>query len=145
MAKFVPFRPPPPPVPFNEAGDIAAAPAQIKEREIKQRAWSTSVVVIESTDASGMCTYSTKAAPMVEIVAPAGENLQGIEQVEVRQPFLRRMTQRQYLNNRNRGILQRPDMQAISVKRQRKLKMKKHKYKKLMKRTRLERRKLDRT
>ncbi|KAG9194192.1 hypothetical protein G6011_04227 [Alternaria panax] len=36
-------------------------------------------------------------------------------------------------------------MYMISVKRQRKLKMKKHKYKKLMKRTRLERRKLDRT
>jgi hypothetical protein len=35
-------------------------------------------------------------------------------------------------------------MLAISVKRQRKLKMKKHKYKKLMKRTRLLRRKLDR-
>ncbi|KAF1946026.1 hypothetical protein EJ02DRAFT_337379 [Clathrospora elynae] len=35
-------------------------------------------------------------------------------------------------------------MYLISVKRQRKLKMKKHKYKKLMKRTRLERRKLDR-
>jgi hypothetical protein len=35
-------------------------------------------------------------------------------------------------------------MLLISVKRQRKLKMKKHKYKKLMKRTRLERRKLDR-
>lgn len=36
-------------------------------------------------------------------------------------------------------------MLLISVKRQRKLKMKKHKYKKLMKRTRLLRRKLDRT
>ncbi|EMD90586.1 hypothetical protein COCC4DRAFT_186685 [Bipolaris maydis ATCC 48331] len=36
-------------------------------------------------------------------------------------------------------------MYLISVKRQRKLKMKKHKYKKLMKRTRLLRRKLDRT
>jgi hypothetical protein len=36
-------------------------------------------------------------------------------------------------------------MYAISVKRQRKLRMKKKKYKKLMKRTRNERRKLDRT
>ncbi|RYZ81296.1 MAG: AURKAIP1/COX24 domain-containing protein [Proteobacteria bacterium] len=35
-------------------------------------------------------------------------------------------------------------MHAISVKRQRKLKMKKHKYKKLMKRTRNLRRRLDR-
>lgn len=38
-----------------------------------------------------------------------------------------------------------PSMSAISVKRQRKLKMKKKKYKKLMKRTRTLRRKLDRT
>lgn len=35
--------------------------------------------------------------------------------------------------------------QLISVKRQRKLKMKKHKYKKLMRRTKNLRRKLDRT
>lgn len=46
---------------------------------------------------------------------------------------------RQHVQRRRRGML------LISVKRQRKLKMKKHKYKKLMKRTRLERRKLDRT
>ncbi|OAL48955.1 hypothetical protein IQ07DRAFT_644970 [Pyrenochaeta sp. DS3sAY3a] len=48
-------------------------------------------------------------------------------------------TFRQHVARRRRGML------LISVKRQRKLKMKKHKYKKLMKRTRLERRKLDRT
>lgn len=36
-----------------------------------------------------------------------------------------------------------PTMQALSVKRQRKLKMKKHKYKKLMKRTRTLRRRLE--
>ena len=41
--------------------------------------------------------------------------------------------------------MRKPQMRLISVKRQRKLKMKKHKYKKLMKRTRLLRRKLDRT
>ncbi|KAL5119578.1 hypothetical protein ACEQ8H_002424 [Pleosporales sp. CAS-2024a] len=46
---------------------------------------------------------------------------------------------REHVHRRRRGML------LISVKRQRKLKMKKHKYKKLMKRTRLERRKLDRT
>lgn len=39
--------------------------------------------------------------------------------------------------------LRRRKMYAISVKRQRKLKMKKHKYKKLMRRTRTLRRKLD--
>lgn len=145
MSKFVPFRPPPPPVPFGDAAEmqsaaeeVAAAPAQIKKR-----AWSTAVVVTESTDASGKRTYSATTAPMVEIADPAGE--QELEQYEVRQPFLDRMSQRQQTNNRSRDSLQRPDMLAISVKRQRKLKMKKHKYKKLMKRTRLLRRKLDRT
>jgi hypothetical protein len=43
------------------------------------------------------------------------------------------------------GTAQEEGMLAISVKRQRRLKMKKHKYKKLMKRTRTLRRKLDRT
>ena len=138
MARFVPFQPPPPPVPFGQATEsqpantivenVATAPAPIKKR-----AWSTAVVVTESTDASGNRTYSATTAPMVEI-----EDAQEVEQPEVRQPFLDRMTQRQQENNRSR------DMFAISVKRQRKLKMKKHKYKKLMKRTRLLRRKLDR-
>lgn len=48
-------------------------------------------------------------------------------------------TFREHVHRRRGGML------LISVKRQRKLKMKKHKYKKLMKRTRLLRRKLDRT
>jgi len=43
-----------------------------------------------------------------------------------------------------RSPTKRPEMVFISVKRQRKLKMKKHKYKKLMKKTRTLRRKLDR-
>lgn len=49
-----------------------------------------------------------------------------------------RPTFREHVRKRRQGML------LISVKRQRKLKMKKHKYKKLMKRTRLLRRKLDR-
>lgn len=56
------------------------------------------------------------------------------------QPFLERMHVRQLEHlERNRDILQ-----AISVRRQRKLKMKKHKYKKLMKRTRNLRKRQDR-
>jgi hypothetical protein len=51
----------------------------------------------------------------------------------------RPVTFRDHVRRRRGGML------LISVKRQRKLKMKKHKYKKLMKRTRLLRRKLDRT
>ncbi|KAF1918492.1 hypothetical protein BDU57DRAFT_538044 [Ampelomyces quisqualis] len=51
----------------------------------------------------------------------------------------RSATFREHVQRRRGGMF------LISVKRQRKLKMKKHKYKKLMKRTRLLRRKLDRT
>jgi hypothetical protein len=66
---------------------------------------------------------------------------------EVSAPINQRITEvtlptvtfREHVRRRRGGML------LISVKRQRKLKMKKHKYKKLMKRTRLERRKLDRT
>jgi hypothetical protein len=56
--------------------------------------------------------------------------------------FLERLALRQFKFDEAQG---RRDMHAISVKRQRKLKMKKKKYKKLMKRTRVLRRKLDRT
>ena len=61
-----------------------------------------------------------------------------------RQPFLERMRQRQ--DEWERGMLQRRShmWRAISVRRQRKLKMKKHKYKKLMRRLRHEKRKQDR-
>ncbi|KAK3209653.1 hypothetical protein GRF29_44g228828 [Pseudopithomyces chartarum] len=80
MSRFIPFQPPPPPVPFGQATEsqpasaimenIATAPAQIKKR-----AWSTAVVVTESTDASGNRTYSATTAPMVEI-----EEAQEVEQ-----------------------------------------------------------------
>jgi hypothetical protein len=64
--------------------------------------------------------------PITEIALPA-------------EPAERPETFREHVHKRRGGML------LISVKRQRKLKMKKHKYKKLMKRTRLLRRKLDRT
>jgi hypothetical protein len=61
-----------------------------------------------------------------------------------RHPFLDRMRVRQQKWERTRDEKSRVVWHAISVKRQRKLKMKKHKYKKLMRRTRNLRRKLDR-
>lgn len=145
IARFIPFHPPPPPVP---RGQSAETKVSLKAQEkalaapVTQRAWSTEVVVTESVDAAGNRTYSTSTTPMVEVEVPAADNSQEIEDVQIRQPFLERMNKRQ--NTRYRDAEKRPDMLAISVKRQRKLKMKKHKYKKLMKRTRLLRRKLDR-
>ncbi|KAF2792351.1 hypothetical protein K505DRAFT_246898 [Melanomma pulvis-pyrius CBS 109.77] len=149
MSRFVPFRPPPVPMPLNQTIEIEAISSQQQESAIlaaavKQRAWSTAVVVTESTDSTGKRTYSATTAPMIEISVPAAETSQDLDEIEIRQPFLERMRQRQNTNTRYRETQVRPDMLAISVKRQRKLKMKKHKYKKLMKRTRLLRRKLDR-
>jgi hypothetical protein len=145
MSRLVPFSPPPAPLPageeaeaeavFEEQTDVSVAP-------VKQRSWSTAVVVTESVDAAGNRTYSTSTTPMREIQVPAAENGQEMNEIEIQQPFLERMRQRQ--NTRYRENQMHPGMLAISVKRQRKLKMKKHKYKKLMKRTRLLRRKLDR-
>ena len=61
-----------------------------------------------------------------------------------RQPFLHKLLIR--YRRRNEAIRERRQefLYAISVKRQRRLKMKKHKYKKLMRRTRNLRQRLDR-
>ncbi|KAF2470112.1 uncharacterized protein BDR25DRAFT_343333 [Lindgomyces ingoldianus] len=150
MSHFLPFKPPPAPVPWNQSPESSLASTQPQEEPeiqtapVKQRAWSTAVIVTESVDASGNRTYSASTEPMVEIQVPAPENSQELDEIEIRQPFLERMRQRQNIYNRYRDTQGRPDMLLISVKRQRKLKMKKHKYKKLMKKTRLLRRKLDR-
>ncbi|ORY13142.1 hypothetical protein BCR34DRAFT_600075 [Clohesyomyces aquaticus] len=150
MAQYIPFRPPPAPVPFDQPSESEPTPFQPQEEPqvqatpVKQRAWSTAVIVTESLDASGNRTYSASTAPMVEIQVPPEEKGQKLEDIEIRQPFLERMRLRQNTYDRYRDTQGRPDMLLISVKRQRKLKMKKHKYKKLMKKTRLLRRKLDR-
>ena len=155
IAQFVPFKAPPAPVSFDEAqSKRKAAPrqrvreaAKVQPPQPKQKAWSTTVVVTESTDSNGERTYSTSTSPMVEIQVPAMENPMEQADIEIRQPFLDRMKirQKRYQQYRgNRTEKDRGTMLLISVKRQRKLKMKKHKYKKLMKKTRLLRRKLDR-
>jgi hypothetical protein len=73
----------------------------------------------------------------LEVYAAINEVIDEVALYSEQKPSL--ITQPENVGRRRGGML------LISVKRQRKLKMKKHKYKKLMKRTRLERRKLDRT
>ena len=132
----------------------------------EQKSWSTTIVVTESTDANGTRTYTAATSPIVRVpvVEPGEEdegqlqrfeydpsNLQQQRTRMTRQPFLRRMWLRQQqlrqqatygAGDRIGRVTRR--MLLISVKRQRKLKMKKHKYKKLMKRTRNLRRRLER-
>jgi hypothetical protein len=151
IAQFIPFNAPPPPVALGEvqvtknlsSKDQTLDSATAQTAQSKQKAWSTTVVVTESTDATGERTYSATTSPMVEIRVPET----GKSEVEIRQPFLDRMRSRQQVYDQYRGERankSKGPMLVISTKRRRSLKMKKHKYKKLMKRTRLLRRKLDR-
>jgi hypothetical protein len=157
-ARYRPFRPPPPPVPFQEQEQPKkasrkqkkSASSAISSAQAPQKSWSATIVVTESTNPNGTRTYTASSSPMVEIPIPSsGEILEPVEGLygEIQQPFLERMRVRQqrWMEYRHdRATQRRNDMHLISVKRQRKLKMKKHKYKKLMKRTRNERRKLGR-
>lgn len=126
---FLPFRPPPSPqAQIQPESEAAAETAEHAEAKPSHRVYNAMFTIEESTEANGQ----------IRIVAHSPH----IMQDEQPRSFLERLAQRQLRIEDARG---RRSMHAISVKRQRKLKMKKHKYKKLMKRTRNERRKLDRT
>ena len=171
---FRPFVPPPAPVPLAAMREAARNIAR-EQREVPQptrhTTWTSTLTVYESTHPNGEKTYKTYATPIRQTpgnsssLPPAGS--QELEVIEERdcsdeehnsrqlpasprtQSFLGRMRERQirYEDRMDEqyGRDGGEDMQAISVKRQRKLKMKKHKYKKLMKRTKNLRRRLDRT
>lgn len=142
LAQFRPFRPPPPPQPLNESSATSSKskPKRTSPTPRKGRSWSTTITITEYTNPDGKIMYANAIAEPVALTPPGPQ---------VRQPFRERMRERQrswqdYRDQRSqqRAPSKKPDMKLISVKRQRKLKMKKHKYKKLMKRTRNERRKL---
>jgi hypothetical protein len=120
---FLPFRPPPLPQP-QESFETSAAETEVEETP-QHRSYKAMFTIEESTDADGQMRIMAHSPEMVQDRQPRG--------------FLERMAQRQMKADEAR------DMHAISVRRQRKLRMKKKKYKKLMKRTRNERRSLGRT
>lgn len=141
------------------------------ESAANDRSFKTTIYLHEMTGHDGTKSYYAQSTPVVQIEpetesgAMAGEVSEAVasetdaaEQREIsdqRQPFLNRMRRRQRRHDtaiKNRVTAVRRDapgagvaneMLAISVKRQRKLKMKKHKYKKLMRKTRNLRRKLE--
>lgn len=164
LKTFRPFVPPPPPGPMGslEVAELrdtvqaASQPAQSEEVTTKQKSYSTVLTLIENTYASGRKSYKVRTSPFqITRNPPPSTSSQGklielpTSSVSVpNQKFLGRMQDRQEKwedfreeQNRENEI---GGWQTISVKRQRKLKMKKHKYKKLMRRTRNLRRKLDR-
>jgi len=151
VKQFRPFNVPPPPMPFDMAADVVTkketrqSRARGQDTEAKQAAshktYQTTVTINEATSSNGKKTFTASATPIIERRTASRI---------AHQPFLRRMVQRQQQQIMEEPVGQFEDgeqegMMLISVKRQRKLKMKKHKYKKLMKRTRNLRRKLGKT
>ncbi|KAF2397767.1 hypothetical protein EJ06DRAFT_532763 [Trichodelitschia bisporula] len=153
LSQFRPFRPPPVPQPFNESESTTSVRKQKKARaktsRSKRKSWSTTIIVTEYTTPDGQKTYAAASTPIVRVPVPGASPMIDPEvtpRPSIRQPFLKRMQIRQQRLEDYRHVRyersQQPVMRLISVKRQRKMKMKKHKYKKLMKRTRNLRRRL---
>jgi len=129
--QFLPFQPPP--LPGTEAEAEAGAGETGVEHGTAQaqqhRIYKAVLTIEEHMDENGQ----------IKIVA---HSPQIIEEPVLPRTFLERMAIRRL--RYEEAQRQREKMSAISVRRQKKLKMKKKKYKKLMKRTRNLRRKLDR-
>lgn len=220
--QFRPFMKPPPPVPLGDASAIRAeaarcsadaarqmkdAPDAAMQTQLrrKNKTFTTTLTIEESTSKSGVKTYSASASPILEHDAEADSELQSSPNHSIvqrrpsqqhhvrrkvmpaRQPFLSRMRTRMAIQARSlehqldtspmgrdaqqpvsshdqavekshaidgssvsetNALVSDVDLEGshqgneiremllISVKRLRKLKMKKHKYKRLMKRTR---------
>ncbi|KAI9784593.1 MAG: hypothetical protein M1839_001815 [Geoglossum umbratile] len=133
--RFRPFNPPPPPTPITPM-----KPTLMEEtRPSERKSYSTVLTILESTLPNGSRTYNVTTSPIV-----AADSEHTAEAVPVPVRFLGRMLERQERWEEYRNGRDADGMWAISVKRQRKLKMKKMKYKKLMRKTRNLRRRLDR-
>jgi hypothetical protein len=135
--QYQPFNTPPPPWPRNKTESPAAHAGIPAESVAKQYRTYTAVITIEeSTDANGEMTWTARSTPLVakgQDQAPPPTTSRG-----------RRSIRQQHFEQSQEQKAEETGIWAISVKRQRKLKMKKHKYKKLMRRTRNLRRRLDR-
>lgn len=164
VTQFKPFQPPPPPQAFpleTKASDKKRA----RSAKPKSKQYQTTIVVTEETAADGHKTYTASQSPLVQIEAAKESKILSAVSRQPHQPFLQRAWRKNqaHLKSQRKSIhsitaaassplrsirqvpsMRKPQMRLISVKRQRKLKMKKHKYKKLMKRTRNLRRRLDR-
>ncbi|KAI9767799.1 MAG: hypothetical protein M1840_005480 [Geoglossum simile] len=134
--RFRPFNPPPPPTPITPIKRIHAE----ETRPLERKSYSTVLTILESTLPNGSKAYDVTTSPIV--AAAGGEH--SAEAVPNPVRFLGRMLERQERWEEYRSGRDGDGMWTISVKRQRKLKMKKMKYKKLMRKTRNLRRRLDR-
>lgn len=126
---FLPYRPPPLPRPQSTA-DAEGTPvdSEALAQGPQHRVYRAMFTIEETTEPDGQIRIVAHSPRIVNDDQPRS--------------FLARMARRQLTFDEAQA---RREMHAISVRRQRKLKMKKKKYKKLMRRTRNLRRKLDRT
>ncbi|KAL8966164.1 MAG: hypothetical protein Q9183_003494 [Haloplaca sp. 2 TL-2023] len=165
--------PPPVPMPDPPATveEPSQAPKRrTRAKATKERTYTTVLTITEQSHPNGKRTFQASLSPLQEgkFFTPSlpstshnnatsqhlpqhhHQQLQEQEELTLpphRQPFLQRLAYRQQLFDESRGERlrgKRGTWRMISVKRQRKLKMKKHKYKKLMRKTRNLRRRLDR-
>jgi Mitochondrial domain of unknown function (DUF1713) len=143
-----PFSPPPVPEVSEKQLRSSRRVSRSKQSTSRPKQWKATIILTEYTTPSGEKAFVASGTPLERVPPPATGPLQSVvvEEPESptlpgsplqQQPILHRMRLRRMI----RPTLNAP-MMAISVKRQRKLKMKKKKYKKLMKRTRNLRRKL---
>ncbi|KAK2778744.1 hypothetical protein FQN53_001641 [Emmonsiellopsis sp. PD_33] len=147
-----PFNPPPAPVPMenydgsSDAVEASESAHQEQQSTAREQSYSTVLSITESIHPDGRKTYEAHTSPLVRIDnkdAPSSSAYEGEiisderSSFTISEPALDEMEQRRTPRTNARRVY------AISVKRQRKLKMKKHKHKKLLRRTRTLRRKLD--
>lgn len=126
--KFHPFNVPPVPVPMPVTEESNTCPSPIQPRPAPANALPMSPSFFEAAHMSWVLMKDTLVK---KLLASGWET------------FRQRMRSRNLRWQIGRIEKRREMWRAISVKRQRKLRMKKHKYKKLMKRTRTLRRKLE--
>lgn len=144
--RFRPFMPPPAPLPMSSPEAHAREQKlaeQLKNEQAKpqKKTYTMVITFLESTHPNGRKTWEARTGPIVESPPNSPSLHQRQAPSSTSSSFLERMRVRQekWEDFREERA---QTMELLSTKRQRKLKMKKHKYKKLMKRTRTLRRKL---
>jgi len=143
-----PFVPPPVPQSIGRRGRRTTRETGAKGSSDRSIQWKTTIVLTEHTLPSGQKSYSASGSPLERMPTTTPTALPAIE---FQEPESIPMTMVEFEESITRGRIRwrrnkdqniNAPMVALSVKRQRKTKMKKKKFKKLMKRTRNLRRKL---
>lgn len=143
LQQFRPFNVPPPPVPFASEADKATTAKVEQAVHMDDIAEGTQVPAKSNRRTGNIRAFNGRRAsvtPSALIVDRQAYQKDPTTSSSSSAAWVLRRSRRQLAMTRGR-----PTMFLISVKRQRKLKMKKHKYKKLMRRTRNLRRREGRT